>query len=77
MLSSDLSASRFCFRGPADLEAVECNCSICAMKRNAHVIVPASALQIIRGDDSLQLYQVCSNAACARLSLGYHWPVAV
>ena len=37
--------------------AVECNCSICAMKRNTHVIIPASRFHLLQGEDAIVLYQ--------------------
>ena len=37
-------AVEFSFSAPADLVAWDCNCSICAMKRNVHAIIPAKDL---------------------------------
>lgn len=48
---------RFEFQGDEDLLAWECNCSICSMKRNTHVIVPGNSFRITTGEDLLTTYQ--------------------
>lgn len=48
-------------RGPALIAPIYlCACagSICAMKRNTHVIVPASCFRLLTGQDKLSCYQV-------------------
>jgi hypothetical protein len=41
---------------PADLLAHECNCSICALTRYLHLIVPASNFTLLGGADELIEY---------------------
>lgn len=41
---------------PRDLVAMDCNCSICHMKRNTHTIVPASRFRLLTGQDMLTEY---------------------
>eukprot|EP00882_Tetradesmus_deserticola_P011371 GHRQ01012030.1.p1 GENE.GHRQ01012030.1~~GHRQ01012030.1.p1 ORF type:complete len:153 (+),score=16.06 GHRQ01012030.1:195-653(+) len=50
-------AVRFEFQAPRSLVAWECNCSICAMKRNTHTIVPGSAFKLLSGEDHMSCYQ--------------------
>ena len=38
-------AVRFAARAPSDLVVYDCNCSDCRMRRNAHFVVPAGALE--------------------------------
>lgn len=38
------------------MEVEECNCSICAMSGNAHIIVPAARFHLLQGEDRLALY---------------------
>jgi hypothetical protein len=47
---------RFEVEGPADMEAVECNCSICARTGFLHLIVPKSRFTLIQGSESLSTY---------------------
>ena len=47
---------RFEVEGPADMEAVECNCSICAKTGFLHLIVPKSRFTLIQGSESLSTY---------------------
>jgi hypothetical protein len=49
---------------PADLEVLECNCSICTMTGFLHLIVPAKRFRLQRGDDALVSYTF--NTAVAR-----------
>lgn len=37
-------------------EVEDCNCSICAMSGNIHVIVPSSRFRIVQGADNLSEY---------------------
>ena len=41
---------------PADLVVWDCNCSICALKRNTHFIVPAAQFRLLSGGDVLKTY---------------------
>ena len=38
------------------LEALDCNCSICAMKGFLHLIVPKQAFALLSGEDALTTY---------------------
>ncbi|MEP1143851.1 MAG: GFA family protein [Henriciella sp.] len=49
-------AVRFEVDLPSAFEAEDCNCSICAMSGNIHVIVPASRFRMVRGEDQLSEY---------------------
>lgn len=42
---------------PERIIVEDCNCSICAKVRNAHVIAPASRFTLIQGEDVLTEYQ--------------------
>ena len=48
---------------PEAFEVEDCNCSICAMSGNIHVIVPASRFRLLRGHDQLTEYTFNSGAA--------------
>jgi len=41
---------------PEDIEAYECNCSMCERTGFLHLIVPASKFRLLRGQDSLTTY---------------------
>lgn len=41
---------------PDAFEVEDCNCSICAMSGNIHVIVPASRFRLLKGADQLTTY---------------------
>lgn len=49
-------AVRFEVDLPAAFEVEDCNCSICAMSGNIHVIVPASRFRLLQGTDGLTEY---------------------
>jgi hypothetical protein len=49
-------AVRFEVRAPASLEAVECNCSICARVAFMHLVVPRARFTLRRGEESLTRY---------------------
>ncbi|KAF0698011.1 Aste57867_11342 [Aphanomyces stellatus] len=53
----------FEFDAPADLVAFDCNCSICAMKRNVHTIVPAAHFRLVAGADVLTTYTFNTHTA--------------
>jgi hypothetical protein len=41
---------------PVDIEAYECNCSICTRTGFLHLIVPANRFRLVRGEASLTTY---------------------
>jgi hypothetical protein len=41
---------------PAEIEAHDCNCSMCSRVGYLHLIVPASRFRLIRGADALTTY---------------------
>jgi hypothetical protein len=47
---------RFEVTAPAQLEVVECNCSICSASAFLHLIVPAERFKLLRGGDALTTY---------------------
>ncbi|MEO0816926.1 MAG: GFA family protein [Pseudomonadota bacterium] len=49
-------AVRFEVQLPEAFEVENCNCSICAMSGNIHVIVPASRFVLAKGHDALTEY---------------------
>ena len=48
---------------PAAFEVEDCNCSICAMSGNTHVIVPASRFRLLKGGGNLTEYMFNSGQA--------------
>ncbi len=49
-------AVRFDVALPDAFEVEDCNCTMCAMSGNIHVIVPASRFRLIQGKDNLREY---------------------
>lgn len=49
-------AVRFEVDLPQAFEAEDCNCSICAMSGNIHVIVPSSRFRLLQGEDAMTEY---------------------
>ncbi|MFQ5902491.1 MAG: GFA family protein [Candidatus Binatia bacterium] len=47
---------RFEVEAPAEIEATECNCSICTKAGFLHLIVPKSRFSLIRGSENLSTY---------------------
>lgn len=41
---------------PAEIEAYECNCSICARTAFLHLVVPAASLALVQGRDAISTY---------------------
>jgi hypothetical protein len=41
---------------PADIEAIECNCSICSKSGYLHLIVPKERFRLLRGAEDLATY---------------------
>ena len=50
-------AVRFRFRRPANLELLDCNCSICRMTGFRHLIIPASDFDLLQGESDLGEYR--------------------
>ena len=50
-------------RAPADLELLDCNCSMCARSAYLHLIVPASDFRLLSGADSLVEYRFGTGTA--------------
>ena len=48
---------------PAAIEVEDCNCSICAMSGNDHIIVPAGHFRLLSGEENLQEYRFNTGAA--------------
>jgi hypothetical protein len=49
-------AVRFEVEAPADIEATECNCSICTATGYWHLIVPKSRFRLVCGADRITTY---------------------
>lgn len=47
---------RFEVEASAEIEAIECNCSICTKSGYLHLIVPKSRFTLIQGTESLSTY---------------------
>ena len=56
-------AVRFEVDLPAHIEVEDCNCSICAMSGNDHIIVPASRFRLTQGEAALTEYRFNSRVA--------------
>ena len=54
---------RFEVDAPADIAALDCNCSICRMTGFLHLIVPASRFRLLAGSDALVEYTFNTGAA--------------
>ncbi|HKN79665.1 MAG TPA: GFA family protein [Lysobacter sp.] len=54
---------RFEVDAPADIEALDCNCSICRMTGFLHLIVPAARFRLLSGEDALTEYTFNTGAA--------------
>ena len=54
---------RFEVDAPADVEALDCNCSICRMTGFLHLIVPAARFRLLSGQDDLVEYTFNTGAA--------------
>jgi hypothetical protein len=48
---------RFEVYAPAQLEVLECNCSICSMSAYLHLIVGASSFTLLSGEEQLTTYR--------------------
>lgn len=47
---------RFEVEAPAEIEASECNCSICSKSGFIHLIVPKSRFSLVQGSENLSTY---------------------
>jgi len=56
-------AVRFRAELPAQLDVEDCNCSICAMSGNIHIIVPARYFQLLKGKEALTEYSFNTGTA--------------
>lgn len=54
--SCHCGAVKFKVEAPADIVAIECNCSICKKKSNLHFIVPETQFTLLQGEDALTTY---------------------
>lgn len=54
---------RFEVMAPADLEASDCNCSICSKSGYLHLTVPKSRFRLLSGQDQLTTYQFNTGTA--------------
>ena len=54
---------RFEVDAPADIEVLDCNCSICRMTGFLHLIVPAARFRLVAGSDALVEYTFNTGAA--------------
>ena len=64
---------------PAELEVLECNCSICSMTGYLHLIVPKQRFRLLHGAESLTEYTFNTGAArhlfCRRCGIkSYYLP---
>ena len=48
---------------PAEIEAIECNCSICSKSGFVHLIVPKSRFVLLRGSEILSSYRFNTGVA--------------
>ncbi|WP_300393586.1 GFA family protein [Henriciella sp.] len=48
---------------PDHVEVEDCNCSICAMSGNDHIIVPSSRFRLTQGEERLTVYRFNTGAA--------------
>jgi hypothetical protein len=54
---------RFAAEVPQSVEALDCNCSICAMTGFRHLIVPHGDFVLLGGEDALTSYRFGTGAA--------------
>ncbi|HWL64221.1 MAG TPA: GFA family protein [Steroidobacteraceae bacterium] len=54
---------RFEVEAPAQVEALECNCSLCQKLGFLHLLVPRSHFTLLSGSDSLTSYQFNTRTA--------------
>ncbi len=56
-------AVRYEVLAPDEIEAKECNCSICRMTGYVHLIVPAERFRLLQGGDALTTYSFNTGTA--------------
>lgn len=61
--SCHCKAVTFSFKAPEHLTIWDCNCSVCFMKKNSHVVISQSAFQLKTGQDALTLYTFNTHVA--------------
>ncbi len=54
---------RFVIEAPAEIDALDCNCSICSKSGFLHLIVPRSRFRLLSGEDELSEYRFGSGVA--------------
>ena len=54
---------RFEVDAPADIDVLECNCSICAMTGYLHLIVPAARFRLLSGAEDMAEYSFNTGTA--------------
>jgi hypothetical protein len=54
---------KFEVEAPAEIEATECNCSICGKSGYLHLIIPKSRFTLIQGWESLSTYRFNTGVA--------------
>ena len=54
--SCHCGAVRFEVEAPDEIEAEDCNCSICRKSGYLHLIVPRSRFRLLSGEDALTTY---------------------
>jgi hypothetical protein len=54
---------RFEVQAPADLDVVDCNCTICAKSGFLHLIVPKARFRLLQGSDELTDYRFGTGVA--------------
>src|SRR5690606_9135764 len=57
---------RFEVDTPADIEAVDCNCRVCAASGYLHLIVPKSRFRLLAGEEALTDYRFGTGVAVHR-----------
>lgn len=56
-------AVRFEVEAPEDVEASDCNCSVCSLTGFVHLIVPARDFQLLSGADRITTYRFNTGVA--------------
>ena len=54
---------RFEVEAPADINADQCNCSICRMSGHLHLIVPKADFRLLSGADDIETYRFNTGVA--------------
>lgn len=61
--SCHCGAVKFTVEAPAQIEAINCNCSLCSMVGFVHLIVKSEDFTLLQGEDSLTLYSFNTHTA--------------